>query len=117
MLAITTKVLPATNTRGARLVALARYGSGYSRRLITAWDYELNVGENHENAAHNLLGRYTLAPHGLRSVGSGETAPGVRVHLFAALSLDAPLPLDAAIDRFSAYPRKFDLQAAIARSL
>jgi len=91
MLAITTKYLPATDTLGSRLVASTRYGSGRTRRVRVSWDYEIDDVANHDAAALALLETYIHAPGsalaGLRLVGSGETAPGVRVHLFAARPL------------------------------
>ena len=111
MIAIVTKYLPATDTLGSRLVASTCYGSGQTRRVRVSWDYEIDDAANHDAAALALLARSSLAatsPHlagprlvanhdaallallarpslaGLRLVGSGETAPGVRVHLFAA---------------------------------
>jgi hypothetical protein len=89
MIAIITKVLPATATKGTRLVASTRYGSGQTRRVRVGWDYELDTVANHDAAALALLAQYTLAAKGLhlaglRAAGSGEIAAGVRVNLFAA---------------------------------
>ena len=44
--AITTKYLPATNFRGARIKARAEAG-----QMILAWDNALNVEDNHRAAA------------------------------------------------------------------
>ena len=58
--AITTKILPATNTRGTRVKATAaRVG------LIRAWDYELSAEQNHHAAARELwasLGWHSIGP-------------------------------------------------------
>ena len=88
MLAITTKYLPATATRGSRLVAssCSLCACGQKRRARVSWDHELNAEDNHEAAALALLETYIHAPGSalasLRLIGSAETSPGARVHMF-----------------------------------
>src|SRR5262250_1307976 len=49
MQAITTKYLPATNTRGGRIKATAQAGS-----ITIEWDHRLNLERNHAAAAKAL---------------------------------------------------------------
>lgn len=51
--AIQTKLLGPTNTRGARVKAIADAGS-----ITVSWDYSLGIAENHEAAAVALARRY-----------------------------------------------------------
>lgn len=52
MQAITTKHIPATDTKGRRIKASAPAGS-----VIVPWDYELDEQGNHANAAIALMKR------------------------------------------------------------
>jgi hypothetical protein len=80
MIAIITKVLAATDRRGARIVATAPLYAPSRARLVTGWDYSLNPAENHENAALNFWGTYGDAGH--KFVGSADTSTSTRAHLF-----------------------------------
>lgn len=53
MQAITTRKLPATNKRPARVKAFASAGS-----LIVEWDHSLDLVGNHKRAAAEFIGRY-----------------------------------------------------------
>lgn len=58
--AITTKTLPATNTRGTRVKAAA---GGVS--LIKSWEHALSAEQNHHAAARELwasLGWHSIGP-------------------------------------------------------
>lgn len=50
MKAITTKYLPATNTKGARIAAF----DGDGNRIVTSWDHGWNTEGNHRGAAAAL---------------------------------------------------------------
>jgi hypothetical protein len=53
--AIVTKYLGPTNNRGARIVAKAGGGArAYAKRMVIAWDYALDVADNHRMAATEL---------------------------------------------------------------
>lgn len=50
--AITTKFMPATNTRGSRIKV--SYAGG-KKFIYVSWDHALNVEENHKAAARVLI--------------------------------------------------------------
>jgi hypothetical protein len=51
--AVITKYLAPTNTRGSRISV-----KGYGKRMIISWNYSLNAGDNHYQAALTLLKGY-----------------------------------------------------------
>jgi hypothetical protein len=54
MQAITTKFIPATNTRGSRVKASAQTGS-----ITLDWDYRLGTEDNHKAAALALVNKFS----------------------------------------------------------
>lgn len=60
MLAITTKFIPASNTRGDRVKA-----SYAGKSITTGWDYALDTVENHKEAAQALERKMASNPDGL----------------------------------------------------
>ena len=81
MIAITTKVLPITDTRGFRIVASASCYT--SKRVTVGWDYALTPVQNHENAAEEFWARY--GENDRKSVGSAYTSGEARVHLYDSI--------------------------------
>lgn len=50
MQAVTTKFLPVTNAKGARIVVRSQ-----AKRIVVHWDDGCDVYDNHERAARSLL--------------------------------------------------------------
>lgn len=84
MITILTSTVPATDTKGTRVIA--RFGeAGWGGKRHTApWNYEMNHETNHEAAALALY-----QEHGVRRavyVGSGSIGHARRAHLFRLVS-------------------------------
>ena len=54
MQAITTKFIPATDTKGSRVKATAQTGS-----VTLGWDHSLNPADNHKAAAMALVDKFS----------------------------------------------------------
>ena len=82
MIALKTKVLPATNTRGTR-IAVSCPTLARNRRFVTGWDHSLGEVENHLHATVLFLDRYApISIGGLRHAGSVGN-DGVGIHTYA----------------------------------
>ena len=64
---ITTKFLPATNTRGSRVKAVAASG----KQLLMAYDHGLNSDENHFQVARTLAEKLGWMDGGFELVAGG----------------------------------------------
>ena len=74
MIAITTKYLPATDTKGTRIKATA-YGE---KPVIVAWDYNMNAEQNHLAAAQAFATAWFRQP---MTIYSGWIAIDTQAHI------------------------------------
>ena len=78
MQAITTKFLPATDTKGGRIKAITESG----HTLISAWDYGLGVSDNHSATAEALAKKLGWLER--NTIHSGSTHGGGFCHVLVA---------------------------------
>lgn len=82
MVAILTRLVGPTNTRGARIIVT----SGAGHRLTVPWDYSLGTTENHEAAARKLADSLSWSGDGYGRLISGYLPTGY-VHVFTGLEV------------------------------
>jgi len=84
MITILTSTVPATDTKGTRVIARFGEAGWGGKRHTASWNYEMNHEMNHEAAALALY-----QEHGVRRavyVGSGSIGHARRAHLFRLVS-------------------------------
>lgn len=87
MIAIKTKLIPATDTKGTRIRAsLPMQGAGHISRCKTIpYDYEFDNLHNHKIATWMLRAHLNLDDRlALEWVGTADTGRGEKTHLYRA---------------------------------
>ena len=83
-IAIATKNLPATDTRGARVAARFAGHDGFRPvRTIESFDHGATFAENHHRVAVNHWADHGTKYADSKLIGSAQTGVGEYVHLFA----------------------------------